>query len=327
MRAFEAAGRNRSFRAAAEELHLSISAISHAVRKLENSLGVTLFIRSGRGVRLSSEGEALLRFVSRGFEEIARGLEMVASKGPQLLKLHCAPSFAAQWLTPRLGSFMEQHPEIAVRLSASAGAIRFPSEEFDADIVYGHPDQDGVMVVPLGAETVTPLCTPHMAASIKRIDDLLDRVLIDSDFKKVRWSDWFSANNISSNPPRAARFDRSFLAITAAVEGLGVALESTRLAERELQSGRLVRPLGGQARDLDYIAHFLVFPSAGRQRAALRVFVSWLTSTLGLPTAENLAMENLAVENLGLLAAERYRSTPNYEQLSENIPKIQAITS
>lgn len=288
MRAFESAGRNRSFRAAAEELHLSISAISHAVRKLEDSLGVILFIRSGRGVRLSAEGEALLRFVSRGFEEIARGLELVAAKGPQVLKLHCAPSFAAQWLTPRLGGFMEQHPEIAVRLSASAEPIRFPSDEFDADIGYGQPDQGGVVVVPLGMETVAPLCSPQLAASIKGIDDLLDKVLIDSDFKKVRWSDWFAANNIAANPPRAARFDRSFLAITAAVEGLGVALESTRLAERELLSGRLVRPLGGQTRDQDYVAHFLVFPTTGRQRAALRVFVSWLHDALGLPTAEAL---------------------------------------
>lgn len=283
LRAFEAAGRNRSFRAAAEELHLSISAISHAVRKLEETLGVSLFTRSGRGVRLSSEGEALLRFVSRGFEEITRGMELVTSKGPQLLKLHCAPSFAAQWLTPRLGGFMEQNPDIAVRLSASAEPIRFPNEEFDADIVYGRPVHDGLMIIPLGTETVTPLCTPQLASSITRIEDLLDCMLIDSDFKKVRWSDWFARNTITANPPRAARFDRSFLAITAAVEGLGVALESTRLAERELQSGRLVRPLAGQTHDLDYIAHFLVFPANSRQRTALRIFVDWLGESLGLP--------------------------------------------
>lgn len=289
MRAFEAAGRNRSFRAAAEELHLSISAISHAVRKLEDSLGVTLFIRSGRGVRLSPEGETLLRFVSRGFDEIARGMDLVTARGPQLLKLHCAPSFAAQWLTPRLGRFMEQHPDIAVRLSASAEHVRFPNEEFDADIVYGQPAaQEGLVVVPLGTETVTPLCAPQLAGSIKRINDLLDRMLIDSDFKKVRWSDWFSLNGIAATPPRAARFDRSFLAITAATEGLGVALESTRLAERELADQRLVRPLAGQTRDIDYIAHFIVFPGAGRQRRALRVFLSWLGEALGLAISDAL---------------------------------------
>ncbi len=282
LRAFEAAGRNQSFRAAAEELHLSISAISHAVRKLEDSLGIALFIRSGRGVRLSREGEVLLRFTSRGFDEIARGMEMITSKGPLVLKLHCVPSFAAQWLTPRLGGFMEQHPEIAVRLSASAEAIRFPNEEFDADIVYGRPAQEGLMVLPLGVETVTPLCSPQIAASIASVRDLLDCLLIDSDVKQLRWSDWFAANHIAASPPRAARFDRSFLAISAAVEGLGVALESTRLAERELRDGRLVSPLAGMAQDLFYTAHFLVFPAASRQRAALRVFVNWLESALDL---------------------------------------------
>lgn len=286
MRAFEAAGRNRSFRAAAEELHLSISAISHAVRKLEAALGVTLFVRSGRGVRLSAEGEALLRFVSRGFNEIARGMDLVTTRGPQVLKLHCAPSFAAQWLTPRLGDFMKQHPEIAVRLSADAEPVRFPSEEFDADIAYGRPMQDGLFVLPLGLETVTPLCTPQIAASITSVDDLLNCVLIDSDFKKLRWSDWFAANDVTARPARAARFDRSFLALIAAVEGLGVALESTHLAERELQDGRLVRPLAGVARDLEYVAHFLAFPTAGRQRPALRVFAHWLEEALDLPRTE-----------------------------------------
>ncbi|MBN8943209.1 MAG: LysR family transcriptional regulator [Rhizobiales bacterium] len=283
LRAFEAAGRNASFRAAAEELHLSISAVSHAVRKLEASLGVTLFERDGRGVRLSAEGEALLRHVSRGFEEIGRGMELVASRGPQLLRLHCAPSFAAQWLTPRLADFMERHPGIAVRLSADVDYPRYPNEEFDAGIVYGPPPQDNVVVIPLGTETVTPLCSPRLAASITRVEDLYDRVLIDSDFKKVRWSDWFAANDLSSIPPRAARFDRSFLAITAAVENLGVALESTRLAAREIASGRLVMPLAGRVRDIDYVGHYLVFPASSRQRAALRVFVAWLGGELGLP--------------------------------------------
>lgn len=282
LRAFEAAGRNRSFRAAAEELHLSVSAISHAVKKLELNLGIALFVRSGRGVRLSAEGETLLRFVSRGFEEMARGVELVSHGGPRMLKLHSAPSFAAQWLTPRLRAFMAAHPEVAVRLSAGVEHIRFPSEEFDADITYGPPQQAGVTAIPLGREIITPLCAPSLAAMIERPSDLLDKVLIDSDFKKLRWSDWFAANGVATNPARAARFDRSFLAISAAVEGLGVALESTRLAERELAAGTLVQPLAGKSRDLDYAAHFLVFPNGTRQSPALRIFARWLGDELGL---------------------------------------------
>jgi LysR family transcriptional regulator, glycine cleavage system transcriptional activator len=282
LRVFESAARHCSFRAAAEELHLSVSAISHAIRKLETGLGTLLFVRAGRSVHLTSDGETLLRFTARGFDEIARGLELVGTREKELLRIHCAPSFAAQWLTPRLGAFIDSYPGIGVRLSASAEAVRFPSEEFDVDICYGLPSQVGMVVMSLGLETVSPLCAPALAATIRSPSDLLGRVLIDSDFKKIRWSDWLMVNNIAEVPPRAARFDRSFLSISAAVEGLGIALESTRLAERELREGRLVQPLAGVAQDIAYPAHYLVFPQAGRQRKGLGFFVGWLKSMLGL---------------------------------------------
>ena len=98
LRIFEAAGRTGSFRAAAAYLNLTPSAVSHAIRKLEQALGIPLFERDTRNVRLSYEGEALMRHVSRAFDEMRRGMEVVSTRGPKLLRLHCAPSFAAQWL-------------------------------------------------------------------------------------------------------------------------------------------------------------------------------------------------------------------------------------
>src|SRR5918998_2495319 len=112
LRAFEAAGRTGSFRAAAAELNLTPSAVSHAVRKLEEALGTNLFLRDARAVRLSYEGEALMRHVSRAFDELRRGMEAVSTRGPQLLRLHSAPSFAAQWLSPRLSRFLAECPGI-----------------------------------------------------------------------------------------------------------------------------------------------------------------------------------------------------------------------
>lgn len=99
----------------------------------------------------------------------------------------------------------------------------------------------------------------------------------------MRWPDWFKANDKEAPVPHGARFDRSFLAIAVACEGLGVALEFTRLAEREIKSGRLVAPLAGRAKDVEYVGHYLVFPRAGRQRRAVRVFSDWLLDALGLP--------------------------------------------
>ena len=92
-------------------------------------------------------------------------------------------------------------------------------------------------------------------------EDLSGNLLIQSDLKRVRWSDWFKANGKEPLIPHGARFDRSFLAIAVACAGLGIALESTRLAEREIETGRIVAPLAGRAKDVEYIGHYLVFPT------------------------------------------------------------------
>lgn len=283
VKAFESAARHGSFRSAASELNLSPSAISHAILKLEQALGTNLFEREGRLVRLSSDGETLMLHVGLAFDELRRGMELVSNRGPDLLRLHSAPSFAAQWLSPRLSPFLSSHPGVEVRLAASTDYARFVDDEFDADIVYGPSRAEGVVSVPLGVETVMPLCSPEFAQRITKIEDLGAGVLIQSDLKRVRWSDWFKANGKEPLVPHGARFDRSFLAIAAACDGLGVALESTRLAEKELKIGRIVAPLAGRAQDVEYIGHYLVYPRAWRQRRAVRVFTEWLLDELGLP--------------------------------------------
>jgi LysR family glycine cleavage system transcriptional activator len=282
LRAFESAGRTGSFRMAAMELELTPSAVSHAVRKLERTLGASLFEREGRAMRLSPEGEALMRHVGRAFDELRRGLEIVSTRGPMMLRLHSAPSFAAQWLSPRLSRFLREFPGIEVRLAAGTEYARFANDEFDADIIYGMPRQDGLVVVSLGEEIVTPLCAPEFARDIATPMDLYRCVLIESDNKQIRWPAWFAHNALAAPRPHGTRFDRSFLAIAAAVDGLGVALESTRLAERELASGRLVRPLAGRAEDVRYVAHHLVFPRNASRRHTLRLFAKWLSAELGL---------------------------------------------
>ena len=282
LKAFDAAARTGSFQKAANELHLSPSAVSHAIRKLEQSLGVTLFEREGRRIKLSSDGSALMRHVEPAFEDLRRGLDQVSMRGPKVLRVHSAPSFAAQWLTPRLPRFLANHADIEMRLSASVDYTRFTNDEFDVDIVYGRPTQEGVIVLPLGEETVTPLCAPKFTSLIRRPDDLLSHALIDSDNKKVRWPDWFAANDMTATPPHGMRFDRSFLAISAAVNGLGIALEFTRLAEKEIASGSLVPILSGRARDVRYIGHFLVFPMLALRRRPLQIFREWIVKELQL---------------------------------------------
>ncbi len=283
IRTFEAAARHGTFRAAASELNLSPSAVSHAIVKLERDLGTPLFDRSARTIRLTSDGEILMRHVSAAFEELRRGVESVSARRSRLLRLHSAPSFAAQILSPRLPTFLAAHPGLEVRLAASTEYARFTDGEFDADIVYGKPVGEHLTVEPLGEELVTPLCSPEVAEGIRVPSDLLQRILIRSDNKRLRWPDWFVANGLAAPSTQAMSFDRSFLAIAAAADGLGVALESTRLAQREILAGKLVAPLAGRTRDLRYVGHYLCYPKSGSQRRLVGAFAEWLREELNAP--------------------------------------------
>jgi len=287
IRAFEAAARTGSFRDAANELHLTPSAISHAIRKLESTMSTTLFERGTRSVRLTPAGENLMRHAGAAFDNLRRGIEEVAGRGPQLLRVHSAPSFAAQWLAPRLGRFIAAEPKLEVRLAASAEYARFSNDDFDLDIVYGQPRGEGVEIVPLGQETITPLCTPEIAKRIRKPKDLFNQVLIRSEVKQVQWHQWFAANGLEPPAIHGMRFDRSFLAIAMASSGLGVTLESTLLAEGEIKTGRLIAPLAGRSIDIRYVGHHLVFPRASRQRHPVRAFAEWIAAELSLADAES----------------------------------------
>ncbi len=283
LRIFESAARWQSFHAAAQELGLTPSAISHAMKRMEDSLGIVLFEREGRSLRLTASGETLKLHASRAFEEMRLGLDMVSARKSHLLRLHSAPSFAANWLTPRLAGFLALHPEIEVRLSAGVDYARFDTDEFDADIVYGQPRQKGLDVTPLCEEAVTPLCSPKLAEHIHSVEDLLRHPLIQSEFKQIRWPQWLEANGAANaHVPLGSRFDRSFLALIAAANGLGVALESTLLAQADLAAGRLVEPLKDRNKPLTYIGHYFVCPRGQRPRAPLRLFRTWLLAELAV---------------------------------------------
>lgn len=281
LRAFEAAARYASFRQAAAELNLSPSAVSHAVRRLEHALGTPLFERSGRAVHLTAAGDALMAHTVRGFAELQRGLAQVAARGPQLLRLHCAPSFAAQWLLPRLPGLLARHPALDIRLHADANYSRFTADDYDADLIYGLPRVPGLRVMPLAEERVVPLCAPALATTLRRPADLLGCALIQSDSKTLRWSDWCALNGIPAPPARGPRFDRSFLALAAAAAGLGVALESALLAERELAAGVLVEPFAA-AVPCRYVGHRLVHRPAASRAGPVALFKGWLAAELGL---------------------------------------------
>ena len=286
LKIFEAAARLGSFKLAALELNLSPSAVSHAIAKLERELQARLFDRDRRQLLLTYDGQVLHGPIEQAFALIRTAMQSVQNRHAQVLRLHAAPSFAAQWLTPRLQRFLNAYPEMEVQVAADTDYTRFANDEFDADIVYGARDQSGLMVHPLGDERVVPLCSPEIAAQITTPKDVLGFTLIRSTLKTSTWEQWLSANGIGSPPPTGMRFDRSFMAISAAADGLGICLDSTRLAERELTSGRLVEPLAGKAVNPGDAQHVLVYPERNRDRPAVIAFTQWLLAELEVERGE-----------------------------------------
>lgn len=287
IRVYEAAGRSLSFADAARELSLSPSAVSHSVRKLEELLGHRLFQRSTREVRLTREGAMLMEHIQRGMEEMQRGFALLASEERTPLRLHTAPSFATQWLLPRLAGFVRDHPNIDLRFSASTEYARFDND-FDLDIVYGEPKNSPHQKIPLVLEGLAPLCTPAFAEHIRKPEDLYNLPLIQCEVQMYQWKGWFEANQLPPPTHYGLRFDRSAMAIAAAVDGLGVVLESTLLSERELQRGELVRPLAGSTREVEYVGHYLVHPRRQQRHEAFETFKAWLLDALGISDRTNV---------------------------------------
>ncbi|MGJ7546945.1 LysR substrate-binding domain-containing protein [Pseudomonas alloputida] len=285
LRVFEAAGRTCSFVEAAKELDLSPSAVSHSIRKLESATGVVLFTRNTRHTALTSDGAALLEHVQRGFGEMNRGLTLVTSEPSMPLRLHTAPTFASQWLVPRLAGFMSKHPGIELRISASTDYATFEDDDFDLDIVYGEPLHSTHEITPLAIEELTPLCSPSLASELTSSQDLYNQLLIQSEGQSVQWKGWFAANSMPIPTSFGLAFDRSSMGISAAVDGLGVVLESTLLAERELATGKLVAPLREVSQSVRYVAHRLVHPRRPRQQDAVAQFKNWIFNELRLSDA------------------------------------------
>jgi LysR family glycine cleavage system transcriptional activator len=281
LRAFEAAARLGGFSLACAELHLTPSAISHQIRSLERHFGRPLFVRGNRQVTLTADGERLLAKLSAAFDAMeAACAEFERPAETETLSIHCAPSFAAKWLGPRLPAFLEANPTIRIRLSSGAGPYELlRHEETDLLISYGAPSSSkGVHVDPLGFEDVAALCTPALAA--RMLDDdgaLKELALLESSVSPVRWSEWLELNKVDPALIRiSSAFDRGALVISAAVQGLGVALETTRFAEEELASGQLMRLGEGRFESIRREMHFVSYRVSQSKMSKIRTFLGWL---------------------------------------------------
>lgn len=276
--AFEAVARRRSFAVAAAELHLTASAISHQVARLEADLGVKLFERSAHGVRLSVAGEQYLERVAGALKAIASATDDLRQGVGNSLYVHSAPTLASLWLMPRLRRFAEAHPDISLNLSAAHTHSDFALGQADLDIRYGVPQWGDLVVEPLFEERIVPLASPAFIHEhrLKRIPQLLDVPLIQSNVSVVQWPDWLKRFADLRAPDRySLRFDRAQMSLDAATQGLGVALESATNAEQHLAEGKL-KPVFGLDKAIKVKAHFAVYPARHAHRPPVEAFLAWI---------------------------------------------------
>ena len=276
--AFEAVARRRSFAHAAAELHLTASAVSHQVARLESDLGVRLFERSAHGVRLSAAGMQYLERVGGALSAISVATEDLRQGVGNSLYVHSAPSIASLWLMPRLRGFAQAHPEISLNLSAAHTHSDFALGQADIDIRYGVPQWGDLVVEPLFEEPIVPLASPAFIRThrLRTVEQLRDVPLIQSNVSVVQWSDWFKQHGSMRAPERfALRFDRAQMSLDAATQGLGVALESAINAGGHLDEGRL-KPVFGLDKAIRVKAHFAVYPAKYAKRPAVEAFLAWL---------------------------------------------------
>ena len=277
VRAFEAAARRLSFRRAAEELHVSDSAISHQVRRLEEFLEVRLFVRDPGGVSLTAAGRDYLAAMSGILDRLAEAT--AATRGaatPARVRLRTTPAFAARWLLPRLGALQAQHPAVALEITTSVEAVDFRAEPVDLIVQYGVEQGEGVCVAPLMRSARSPVCAPSLLRDgppLRSPADLARHVLL-RDMVGDGWEAWCRRAGVPGPAPGGPSFEHCELSLRAAEQGQGVALGYLALLGRELADGSLVQPFALSTEPV--VIYSTVVAAGGSERPDVRDLRLWL---------------------------------------------------
>lgn len=285
LRAFEAAARHLSFTNAATELNVTQTAISHQIRRLEEELGVRLFVRQNRALVLTPEATEYLPGVRTAFNDLRFATDRLLRKDNEnVLTVSTLASLAAKWLLPRLPAFQEAHPGIDVRITTSTALVDFKTGDVDAAIRYGRGHWPGLRADWLMADELFPVCSPALITGSKPLrcpEDLAEQTLLHTSAGyNDDWRLWLTAAglpaNISKRP--GLTFDLILVTVQAAIDGLGVAMGRTSYVEADIAKGRLVVPFKiALPADAGF---YLVSPEARADSPKLSAYRKWLVASL-----------------------------------------------
>lgn len=286
LQAFEAVSRHMSIKLAAEELSLTPTAISHRLKTLETQLGISLFHRLTRSLKLTAEGEILSPFVSDAFSQLNQGvaqLSMDEIEGE--LVVTTTRSFAWSWLSPRLPKFSRLYPQLDVKVIASDSVLDFARYSVDISIRYTDTPDPGAHAAWVLDDFVTPVCARKLSSMIRTPEDLLSRDLVEYEWLGFEdgdpnWQAWFASAGVPACQIRPiAHFSDEIMCIEAAIDNRAVALVSVIAASREIERGRIAAPIPQVLKDRSY---YLVCPVERARTAKIKAFQDWLLSEADL---------------------------------------------
>lgn len=279
LRTFEVAGRLLSFSRAAEDLNVTPGAVSRQIKVLEDYLGLSLFQRGHRDVRLTPEGEAYLAVLSDAFGRIDSVTRRLTERHEgHRLHIWCSMTFAMRWLVPRLPVFHAANPDRNVLFTTSLRPVDFSSGDVDVAIRLGPDTWPGIVAHELFRTQLTPVCSPALLQDRDPLgcaDDLAGLTLLHSTVRPRDWARWLeSAGARTVKPDQGMKFESSSLAYQAAIEGVGVAMGQRALIAGDLAMGRLVAPFDLVTEDES--GFYLLYPERSAGARHLQVFRDWV---------------------------------------------------
>jgi len=287
LRTFLAVAEHLNFRAAADELALTQSAVSRQIQTLESEIGAPLFLRHTRAVELTSAGTQLLRAVSPSLERIDSAVRLIRQNaGRRIVSISTWASFASMWLIPRLESFQSEHPDIDIRIDATDATLDLETSDVDLVLRYALPTTVPAHAQRLFGEQLTPVASPWLINSgptLKKAKDLAQFALIEAGdayrrqhMEWLTWQRWLDAQGLKGfEPKRWLYFNYAHQIAQAALTGQGVALARMPLIADSLANGSLIEVLPGTRLESPLAYWLIVGPRSG-QRPEIAAFCAWL---------------------------------------------------
>ena len=287
LRTLEAAARHLNFTRAADELGLTPAAVSHQIKEFEDQLGMALFARTSRTMRLTEAGAVLFEASTDAIDLLNRAVSRASklARGQSLLKVTADAHFAAKWLMRRVDGFRAIRPDIELRFDISYEVRDFDLDDVDVGIRFGTGKYPGLAADRLFDNVIIPVCSPRLLRDgppLKTPRDLFNHRLVHIEWSRQgvtwpNWRMWMAAAGVDDfDDSRTVVFGTSSDCVQAAVEGSAVALADFAMVAHDLSDGRLVQPFDLGVRMASEFAYFLVYPQSAADDPRIAAFRGWI---------------------------------------------------